>query len=204
MRRNVLIIGATSLLGTYLTAFRLRSSEDTIFHAVSKGGIPSPDETTALLLHTLQQVAPEKAPALEERVRRIPCDFGSGIPDAFPSDVRVDEAWLLAESTHSEQLGRFISALPQLGTTEFNYFVTGPIADIEREVIEQCSASGTRIASFARDWSSARICLCRLTKARVSSGCYRRCTILRMRLKNICRNISSTRRCASGLPMMRS
>ena len=148
MRRNALIIGATGLLGTYLTAFRLRTSEDIIFHAVSQAEPPSSDETTALLLQAVQQVVPEKACAIDERLHRIPCDFGLGIPDAFLSDVRIDEVWLLSESPHCAQLGILLSALPQIGATEFNCVGTGGTADIEREVIEQCGASGISYRIF--------------------------------------------------------
>src|SRR5262245_36702240 len=41
MRRNVLIIGSTSLLGTYLSALRLKSSEDVLLYAASEEEVSS-------------------------------------------------------------------------------------------------------------------------------------------------------------------
>jgi pimeloyl-ACP methyl ester carboxylesterase len=154
LRRNVLIIGSTGLLGTYLTAFRLTSSEDIIFHAVSQAEATFSNEAMSLLLQAAQQIAPEKACSVEGRLHRMPCDFGSEAPDAFSSGARIDEAWFLSEGFHSGKNGNFaigslLSALPQLGVTEFNCVGTGGIADMEREVIEQCNASGISYRIFS-------------------------------------------------------
>lgn len=148
MQRNVLIIGATSLLGTYLTAFRLKSSENVVFHALSQTEIQSSDEKKAFLLQAMLQVAPENASAIEGRLHLIPCDFGSEISDDFLSDIQIDEAWLLSENLHSAQLRSLLSSLAKLGASELNYVGAGEIAETEREVIEQCSASGIKYRIF--------------------------------------------------------
>src|SRR5436853_1998072 len=154
MRRNVLIVGATGLLGTYLTAFRLTSSEDNIFHAVSQAEAPFSDEAMSLLLQAARQVAPEKACVVEGRLHRIPCDFGSEAPGACLPDLRIDAAWFLAESLHSgfkngiSVAKSLLAALLQLGATEFNYVGTAADASVEAEIIEQCRASGISYRIF--------------------------------------------------------
>ena len=141
MRRTVLIIGATGLLDVYLAAFRLASTEDIIFHAVPVAETFS-DETRALLTQALGQIAPGKAFALDERLHAIPCDIVSGIPEALPSNVRLDETWLLAESEKCSQPGSLLQTLNRVGVKEFNYVGTIGRGDLEREVVERCVASG--------------------------------------------------------------
>ena len=149
MRRNVLIIGGTGLLGTYITASRLRSSEDIVFLLVPRAGVPSPSEsmTAALLVQPLQDLALEKASAID-RLHRIPFAFGLGIPDGFVSDVRIDEVWFFSESPHSAHLGTSLSALPRLGATEFNYVGPRGIADIESQIIGRCTDLGVSYRIF--------------------------------------------------------
>jgi pimeloyl-ACP methyl ester carboxylesterase len=148
MRRNVLIVGATGLLGTYLTAFHLTSSEDAIFHAVSPAEAPSPAETLPLLLEVVRQVAPGKVCEVEGRLHRIPCDFGPEASGACLPDLQIDEAWLLSESLYTDfkrdrsATRSLFSALPRLGAAEFNYVGTATNASVEGEVIKQCRASG--------------------------------------------------------------
>jgi len=103
MRRNVLIVGATTLLGTHFASLRLTSDEDSIFYRAS---------------------------------------------EVEASDARIDEAWLFSESPHCAHTGSLISTLPQLGAAEFNYVSTGRDADTEREIIEQCDASGISYRIF--------------------------------------------------------
>jgi pimeloyl-ACP methyl ester carboxylesterase len=148
----VLIVGATGLLGTYLAAFRLTSSEDTIFHAVSQTEDTTSNEATSLLLQAARQIAPEKAYAVEGRLHRIPCD-GLEAPDAFPSDARIDEAWFLSEGFHSGKngnsaIGSLLAALPQLGANEFNYVGAAANESVEAQVIKQCTASGISYRIF--------------------------------------------------------
>lgn len=149
----MLIVGATGLLGTYLTAFRLTSSEDTIFHAASQPKDISSNEATSLLLQAAQQIAPEKAYAVEGRLHRIPCGRGLEAPDAFSSDARIDEAWFLSEGFHAGKngnsaIGSLLAALPQLGAKEFNYVGAAANESVEGEVIKQCSASGISYRIF--------------------------------------------------------
>jgi pimeloyl-ACP methyl ester carboxylesterase len=147
MQRNVLMIGATGLLGTYLTAFRLSSSEDIIFHAVSPEETAASDEGTTVLLQAVQQLAPENG-AIEGRLHRVSGAFRLGIPQALSSDIRIDEAWLISESSERVQFGRLLSNLARLGAKEFNYIGGPGSRDIEREVIKQCDASCLRYRIF--------------------------------------------------------
>jgi pimeloyl-ACP methyl ester carboxylesterase len=147
LRRNVLIVGGTGFLGTCLAAFRITSSEDTVFHAVSQADSTSLNEASSLLLQAVQQIAPEKAGAVEGRVQRLSCDFGSEAPRGFSLDALVDEAWFLSEGFPSDSNGNsaiesLVGALPQLGAKELNYVGTAANAAAEDEVIEQCRRSG--------------------------------------------------------------
>ncbi len=148
MRRNVLIVGATGLLGTYLTAFRLTSSDDTVVHAVSRVEAPSSDETLAGVLQAARQIAPEKAGAIEGRLHRIAWDFDSEAPGAFLSDLGIDEVWFLAESLssgskHESSATRsLLAALPHPRATEFNYVGAAANTGVEDEVVKQCHALG--------------------------------------------------------------
>jgi pimeloyl-ACP methyl ester carboxylesterase len=159
MSRDTLITGSSILLGSYLAATCLTSTEGQVFLAHPPGAEDlSPEEFEDLIRRAAARSAPGSSPRdIEElisgRLRMLP-----SVPDheestplyTLPADGDAVAVWCLDSGTGP--LGQpgtpagavrdLLNGLPELRATEFNYVKTVCGSGVEREVVERCNALG--------------------------------------------------------------
>jgi len=138
MSRDVLITGSSILLGSYLAATCLISSEGRVFVDAPRGGEELPPEELADLIgRAAVRIAPEReardvGELISARLRLLPDGPRHGVPGRhypLPVNVEAVEVWCLdAGAGFAGRFGRpagavrdLLTALRELRAAEFNY-----------------------------------------------------------------------------------